>query len=42
MDNRVNNPMESDVGRRGCAFVSMMIFLFDIAILNDFKLKWKI
>ena len=41
MDNRVNNPMKSDVGRRGCAFVSRMTFLFDIAIFNV-QLKCKI
>jgi hypothetical protein len=40
MDAKVNNPMKSDVGRRGCAFVFRMTFLFDIAILNvQFKHK---
>jgi len=40
MDGKVNNPMKSDVGRRGCAFVFRMTFLFDIAILNvQFKHK---
>lgn len=33
-----NKTMKSDVGRRGCAFVSRMTFLFDIL---NIKLKWK-
>jgi hypothetical protein len=41
MDGKVNNPMKSDVDRRGCAFVFRMTFLFDIAILN-MQLKRKI
>jgi len=41
IDDKVNNPMKSDVDRRGCLFVFMMTFLFDIAILN-IQLKRKI
>ena len=41
IDDKVDNPMKSDVGRRGCIFVFRMTFIFDIAILN-IQIKRKI